>query len=121
MAQNKRQIAEKKGRRAELWANLYLRLKGYRILDKRFRAKVGEVDLIAKRGQTLVFVEVKARKTVDDALLSIAYKQRRRIEAASQAWVKKHQPSFRSLRFDIIAIVPRALPAHIRSAWRINE
>jgi len=116
-----RQKAELRGRRAEQVAALYLRFKGYRIIEKRFRSRRGEIDLIARRGSTTVFIEVKARKTVDDALLSIAYKQRRCIEAAAEDWLKKHGHSQKSLRFDVVAIVPRALPTHITGAWRIGE
>ncbi|MFC3053681.1 YraN family protein [Kordiimonas pumila] len=118
---NTRKKAEKRGRNAELLARIYLRLKGYRILAHRFRSPYGEIDIIAKRGKTLVFVEVKARKSVDDALYSIAYKQRRRIEAASEDWLKKHKPVFKSIRFDIIAVASGILPTHIHGAWRLGE
>jgi len=118
---NAKQKAEARGRRAEWWACWYLRAKGYRILAKRFRSNRGEIDLIAKRGGTMVFVEVKARKTVDDAAWSIAYKQRRRIEAAAQDWLKKYKYGGKSLRFDVVAIVPATFPTHITSAWRIGE
>lgn len=114
----KRQKSERRGRHAEFWAALFLLLKGYRPLSRRFRSKRGEVDLICKRGNTIIFVEVKARKTVDDALYSIAYKQRKRIEAASEDWLKLNPIQAKSLRFDIVAIAPRAFPTHIKDAWR---
>tara|TARA_R110002096_G_scaffold31957_4_gene93217 strand:+ start:1507 stop:1875 length:369 start_codon:yes stop_codon:yes gene_type:complete len=115
---NKRQKSEKRGRYAEIWASLFLFIKGYRTVNRRFRSKRGEIDLICKHGTTVIFVEVKARKTVDDALYSIAYKQRKRIEAASEDWLKLNPGKAKSLRFDVVAIAPRAFPTHIRDAWR---
>lgn len=113
----KRQKAEKRGRVAERLAVILLVLKGFRILDIRHKSRVGEVDIIAKRGKTLVFVEVKARKSVDDALHAIAYKQRKRIEAAAEGWIQKNKPPFKALRFDIIAVTG-FWPRHIIDAWR---
>ncbi|MBL4836515.1 MAG: YraN family protein [Kordiimonadaceae bacterium] len=115
---SKRQQSEKHGKHAEAWAALYLLLKGYRTLERRFRSKRGEVDLICKRGSTIVFVEVKARKTVDDAVHAVAYKQRKRIEAASADWLKIAGVKAKSHRFDMIAVVPWRLPTHIKDAWR---
>ncbi len=114
----KRQRSEKRGRYAEVWASLFLLAKGYRTINRRFRSKRGEIDLICKRGQTVIFVEVKARKTVDDARHSIAYKQRKRIEAASEDWLKLNPGKAKSLRFDVVAIAPRTIPTHIKDAWR---
>lgn len=115
---NERQKSEKRGRYAEVWASLFLLAKGYRTVNRRFRSKRGEIDLVCKRGSTVVFVEVKARKTVDDALYSIAYKQRKRIEAASEDWLKLNPGKAKSLRFDVVAIAPGSFPTHIRDAWR---
>lgn len=113
----KRQQAEKHGRFAERLACILLILKGFHILDTRHKCKVGEIDIIAKRGQTLVFVEVKARKSVDDALYAIAYKQQKRIEAAAEEWLQKKKPAFKALRFDVIA-VSGFWPHHIVDTWR---
>ncbi|PCI63862.1 MAG: hypothetical protein COB37_03695 [Kordiimonadales bacterium] len=118
---HKRKAAEARGRRAEKIAAWYLRCKGYQIIDERFRSKRGEIDLIAKRGTTTVFVEVKARKDVVTAAESITYRQRRRIEAAAEDWIKHTGHSSGSLRFDIILVVPRAIPTHISDAWRVGD
>lgn len=115
---NKRQTAERKGKTAELKAKLYLRLKGYRVLSERYKTKVGEIDLIAKRGTTLVFVEVKARKSVDDAAHAISYKQRKRIERAAEQWIKSHRYLYSAIRFDMIAVTPFGWPTHMTNAWR---
>ena len=81
-----RVTAEKRGRIAERVAVFWLRLQGYRLLEQRFRTKVGEVDLIAEKGGTLIFIEVKRRKSAAAALDAVTYKQRRRIEAAAQLY-----------------------------------
>jgi len=119
--ENARQKAEQRGRKAEFIACWFLRFKGYRILAQRFRSKRGEIDLIAERGKTMVFVEVKARKTVDDALYAIAYKQRRRIENAAEDWLKVNLRKRGALRFDVIAVAGNRLPTHITGAWRLGE
>lgn len=116
-----RQQAEKRGRQAEMLAALFLRLKGYRIIEHRFRSNRGEIDIIAKRRNVTAFVEVKARKSVEDALYSLSFNQRRRIEAAAEDWMKHTDFSAGSLRFDIIAVAPKAIPSHITDAWRIGE
>jgi len=116
-----RKSAEKRGRQAEFIAAMFLRMKGYRVLENRYRSKRGEIDIIAQRGNTTAFIEVKARKTVDDALYSLSFRQRRRIEAAAEDWIKKTQFSEGSLRFDIIAVAPKQIPSHITDAWRIGE
>jgi putative endonuclease len=66
-----RRAGYRQGLRAETIAALFLRLKGYRILARRFTSPVGEIDLVARRGTSLVFVEVKARPTLDAAAESI--------------------------------------------------
>ncbi len=120
-----RQQAEKRGRKAETLAALLLRLKGYRILEHRFRGKRGEIDIIARRRNVTAFIEVKARKTAEDALYSISKKQRRRIEATAEDWMKKtgfqEGISSGSLRFDIITVAAGGVPSHITDAWRIGE
>ena len=117
-----RQQAEKRGRTAEKIAALFLQTKGYRILERRFRSKRGEIDLIIKRGDMTAFVEVKARPTKKEtALESISFKQRRRIEAAAEDWIKKTGWSKGSLRFDVIAVAGLGLPHHISDAWRMGE
>ena len=108
--------AERFGRRAEIAAAVYLALKGYRILARRFRSPAGEIDLIARRGRLVVYVEVKARS--GDAA-EIRARQRRRIRRAAEHFLKL-RPDLASCdqRFDAILIRPRALPAHLKDAWR---
>jgi putative endonuclease len=114
-----RRAAERRGRRAEALAAWLLRAKGYRILERRFRAPGGEVDLVAGRGRTLAFVEVKARTSRAAAAESVTPQQRRRIAAAAAAWLGRH-PAFagHALRFDAVLVTPRRPPLHIADAWR---
>jgi len=113
-------------RRSELWgrisetvAEMSLRMKGYRIVATRYRAPQGEIDLIARRGSLLVFVEVKARRTVSDAVHAVTPKARKRIEAAARSFAARKDPNNAlGQRFDIIAVRPWRWPVHFRDAWR---
>ena len=116
-----RKKAEEKGRKAETAAALFLRLKGYVILERRFRSKRGEIDIIARKRGATAFIEVKARKTREDALFAISAKQRRRIEAAAEDWLIKTGFSEGDCRFDIITVAASGIPSHITDAWRVNE
>lgn len=106
------------GLSAESRASAFLIAKGYRILARRFRSPVGEVDIVARRGNLLVFVEVKARADLDAAAESVTLRQRRRIAAAAAAWLAAHpEDAMRNVRFDAFLIAPRRLPRHIAGAF----
>lgn len=113
----KRRRAERGGRRAEAIAALWLQLKGWRILARRARTPVGEVDLVARRGKTVAFVEVKARATAADAQLSLDDYRLRRVAAAAQALAPRYARHGEDLRIDAIFIVPRRLPRHLTNVW----
>ena len=113
-----RQAAEALGHKAEAKARILLQLKGYRILERRFKSAVGEIDLIACKGNLIAFVEVKARKTIAGAYESITEKQKRRIEAAAEYWLMSQASQEFACRFDVIAVAPGRLPAHMKDAWR---
>ncbi len=115
---DRRRHAEWKGRFAEHLCAIYLGLKGYRILHRRFKSQVGEIDLIAKRGNVLVFLEVKSRKSVRDALYAVTPKQRARIERAASAYRAKYTYlADCQCRFDVMVVKNGWLPVHIRQAW----
>ena len=118
-SRQKRQQAETRGRRAETYAALWLRLKGYRIIATRVRTPVGEIDLIASRGQTLAFIEVKRRKTLNSAQQAVTRSNWQRISAAASFWAAK-RPDLQDYnwRFDLVAITPRARPKHFPDFWR---
>jgi putative endonuclease len=113
-----RRFAEGAGRRGEFWASLYLRAQLYRIIATRVKTPVGEIDLIARRGDTVAIVEVKSRSFSHqeaDALLAV---NRKRIVRAAQLWLSRHpELAEASLRFDVIFLAPFAWPRHIVSAF----
>ena len=111
--------AERRGRIAERLALLLLVAKGYRILERRYKTPVGEVDIIARRGSALVFLEVKARERMDDAAASIGLKQRQRIADAAAAYLARN-PDIAGLscRFDAILVARGRLPKHVIDAWQ---
>jgi putative endonuclease len=113
--------AQRFGRRAEWLAAALLRLKGYRILARDFRVPVGEIDVIARRGRTLAFVEVKARRG-DGAAEALSGRQRRRIARAAE-WYLRRCPDLGDLtvRFDVILIGRGRWPQHRQGAWRIDD
>ena len=113
-----RRLAERRGRRAETLAAWYLRLKGYRILARRYRTPVGEIDLVARRGRLVAFVEVKQRPTASEAAEAVTEKGRRRIARAAAAWLAAHPAAaVLDLRFDALICVPGRLPRHIAGAF----
>ncbi|MFN3512545.1 MAG: YraN family protein [Phenylobacterium sp.] len=107
------------GRRAEAWAALWLMLKGYRILGFRLRTRLGEIDLLAVRGQVLAVVEVKQRRTLAEALETVTLEQRERLRRAGQA-VAARRPRLQNLtvRLDLVALAPGRLPIHSPDAWK---
>ncbi len=115
---NKRQIAEKKGRKAETLAVWWLRLHGYRIISRREKNPKGEIDIIAARGKTLVFAEVKARADFERGIQSITPNQIRRIIAAARYWrsTRENQQNY-TCRFDILLVKPYLLIKHIKNAF----
>lgn len=109
---------ESAGRRGEMWAALFLQSKLYRILARRVKTPVGEIDLVVRRGRQIAFVEVKARSFSSgeaDALMAV---NRRRIVRASEAWLSRH-PRYaeHAMRYDVIFLAPFAWPRHITGAF----
>jgi putative endonuclease len=103
---------------AESRAAAWLIAHGYRILARRFKSPMGEIDIIAARRYTLIFVEVKARATLDEAALSITERQKQRIAMAAEIWLANNPvPAIRDMRFDAILVAPGKLPRHIPSAF----
>ena len=107
------------GRRAEVWAALWLMAKGYRILGFRLRTPQGEIDLLAQRGRVLAVVEVKQRATLQAALEAVSEIQRERLRRAGRA-IAARRPSLQNMavRLDLIALAPGRLPVHAPDAWK---
>jgi putative endonuclease len=107
---------------AESRAATYLMAKGYRIVARRWKSSVGEVDIVARRKQLLVFVEVKARDRLDDAAECLTPRQQRRIAAAAAAWLAEHPEDAASdIRFDAVLVAPGRLPRHIQAAFESDR
>ena len=107
---------------AETVSMIVLCMKGYHILARRFRTPLGEIDLIAKRGKTIAFIEVKARN--DRTLLaeSVSTHQKRRIaKAATYFLASRPQLTYCTFRFDIYLVSPWHWPQHIKNAWESRE
>lgn len=106
------------GLSAESRAAAYLIAKGYRIAARRFRTPVGEIDIVARRRNVLVFVEVKARANLDHAAEAVTDRGKRRIVAAAEAWLALNPDDVtREIRFDAMLVAPGKIPRHIPAAF----
>jgi len=114
----KRQEAEKRGRGAETIACWYLRLHGWRILARRARVPGGEVDIVAKRGRTLAFVEVKARADAGSAAFALDEWRLRRVAVAAERLMSRYLDGVDDVRIDAIFIVPFRWPKHLPNVWQ---
>ena len=115
-----RKRAYRDGVMAETLAAWLYRFEGYRIVARRYHSPVGEIDLVATKGERLAFVEVKRRKMQDEAALAVTAKQKRRIVCAAQYWLASH-PGFvgHSMAFDVVLCAPWALPRHVEKAFPV--
>src|SRR5262245_24220133 len=115
-----RQAAFRVGISPESRAAAFLIAKGFRILARRWRSPLGEIDIGARRRRLLVFVEVKARPTIDEALESVNVRQRRRIAAAAEIWLTANpDDSILDIRFDAMLVAPGKIPQHIPAAFDV--
>ncbi|MEL6359558.1 MAG: YraN family protein [Pseudomonadota bacterium] len=116
-----RQHAERKGRQAEWLVACHYFARGYRIIAIRYKSPGGEADLVAFRGDTLAFIEVKARNDFDTAILAVAPRQRARIESASRNFLSRNrQYAEFGVRFDIAAVVGWQVRL-TKDAWRARQ
>lgn len=115
---DRRIAAYRRGHRGEALAALWLQLKLYRIRDRRFKTPLGEIDLVAEKGDTVVFVEVKQRARNADEALTYASINRDRIARAAQLWLARNPDAAgRDLRFDVILLAPGRWPRHLINAF----
>ena len=106
------------GRFGETFACFALRLKRYRIIARNVRTNAGEIDIIARHGKTLCFIEVKSRKTHRLALESLSVRQQNRIIRAAWAFLSQNpRYSTYQIRFDFMAVVAYRWPLHLKNAW----
>ncbi len=103
---------------AESWARQLLENKSYQIVAQRYKTKAGEIDIVAKRGDHLAFVEVKRRKTHEEAAWSVAPRQQARIALAAEVFLGEHEGlSQCSTSFDVVLVSPSQGCAHIEQAF----
>jgi putative endonuclease len=112
-----RRAAEAAGRRGERIAGWWLRLKGWRILDRRVRTPAGEVDLVAKRGALIAFVEVKTRRTSGELDLAIDQRRLARVAAAAEYLMARYATAGEDIRVDVLLVAPGQVPRHLENAW----
>lgn len=107
-----------KGLLAETRAAMFLRMAGYKILETRFKTPLGEVDIVALKDKTLVFVEVKQRATEEEAAEAINLRNQRRVFAAAELYLQKY-PDYNQydLRFDALILSGGLKIQHIEAAW----
>lgn len=113
-----REAAEKRGRGAETLACWWLRLHGWRILARRARVAGGEVDIVARRGKIVAFVEVKARASENAAAMSLDAWRIRRVVVAAERLAPRYQKADDDIRIDAIFVVPGRLPRHVPNIWQ---
>ena len=109
---------ERAGRRGEFWAELFLRAQFFRVVARRVKTPVGEIDLIVSRGKLTVFVEVKARAFSHQEYEALMAVNQRRIVNAAQVWLmRRPELAAGDLRFDVIFLAPFAWPRHLKGAF----
>ncbi len=114
----RRRKAQRRGHLAEHAAAWLLRLKGFRIIERRAQTTKGEIDIIAGRGKLLIFAEVKARATHDLALEAVSKRQAKRTIDAAQIWITRNASAQDyDCRFDIITVSPYLMPQHVANAF----
>lgn len=107
-----------RGLKAEQLAALWLGVKGYKILARRYKTPVGEIDLIVQKKNVIVFVEVKARQTHEQALESLTGHMRQRIERAALYYCAHNKAEEVQMRFDLVTIQPPFFIHHLDNAWQ---
>ncbi len=113
-----RQQAERRGRKGETLAAVWLFLQGWRVLGRRVKTPRGEIDLIVRRWGTVAFIEVKWRKTAEQRDIAIDQYRLRRVAAAAEAAAQRYVRPGDDWRIDVMLLAPRHLPRHIVNAWQ---
>ena len=114
----KREIAERRGRRGEGWAALWLRLHRWRVVARRVKTPRGEIDLVVRRGRLVAFVEVKWRALGEELDTAIDEYRLRRVAAAVEAVSHRYAGPDDTIRIDVLLLAPGRWPRHIVNAWQ---
>ena len=118
MNRDRRERAEQRGREGEAEAAMFLAAQGWRILAERVKTKVGEIDLIARKGALVAFIEVKWRARGADLDYAIDEYRLRRVAAAAEAIAHDYAGPADDLRIDVILLAPGRKPTHIENAYQ---
>lgn len=96
--------------------------RGYRIVERNYRCKVGELDIVAREGPTLVFVEVRSRRTGDfgSALEAVGWRKQKKVSRVAAHYIAVRRPRFETARFDVVAITGDEVVV-IKDAWRLGD
>jgi putative endonuclease len=107
------------GQSAEWLCRLLLRVRGYSVLASRLNTPLGEIDIVAAKGDVIAIIEVKARAERDAALGAVSDKQQDRLRRAA-TWFISQNPRYgdKTVRFDLMAVAPWQWPTHIMDAWQ---
>lgn len=114
----KRQRAESQGRAGEDRAALWLQMKGWSILDRRRKTPLGEIDIVARRGSLVAFIEVKWRKSAQQLAYAVDEYRLRRVAAAAEAVAHEYLREGDDMRIDVVLLAPGRFPDHIVNAWQ---
>lgn len=113
--------SHKRGHRAELLCSIMLRLRGYKIIARRYKTHQGEIDIVAARGTTLAFIEVKARPSYREASEAVSEQQMARMGRCASLFLAHVRGFSRyTMRFDIMIVMPWHLPIHIENAFQTH-
>jgi putative endonuclease len=112
-----RLVAEKRGRQGERLAGWWLRLKGWSIVARRVRTPAGEIDLVARRGSMVAFIEVKSRKTGQALDEAIDERRLSRVAAAAESLAAVYMKPGDDMRIDVILLAPGRAPRHLENVW----
>jgi len=113
----KRQVAEISGRAAERRVEEWLTGRGWQILDRRRKTKLGEIDLVARHASLVAFIEVKWRRKAEDLAFCIDERRLSRVAAAAEAVGHEYLREGDDMRIDVILLAPGRPPDHIVNAW----
>jgi putative endonuclease len=119
-ARNHKQKTYELGLKAEKMAAGYLTLKGYKVLEERYKTPYGEIDLIAQKKNLIAFIEVKARQTKEQALESITPRMKKRISQAALFYISQNDVPAMDYRFDLMAVTIPFSIDHLKNAWMMD-
>jgi putative endonuclease len=114
------------GRSGEDAAEAFLREENFRIIDRNFRTRLGEIDIIAEEGDVLCFIEVKTRRSLAKGLPAeaVTARKQRQIAKVAAVYLDRYHPSGRVCRFDVISVTERHGSAEaeiVRDAFRTED